>query len=338
MSLQRSNPPIQSTMGGPSHEVMALAAAYGSSTNAKFGVLDLGCGDGRNAFLLANLRTRVTAVDISTTFIEQLRSLAKRHNRPIDAIVSDVVHFQFEAGYDAVLALGILHFLKREDIDSLVKRIKTYTLPGGYNMYTVSTFASHDAVIEDFKSSGHQNVLKKGELLQYYADWEVVAHESYTKWDYHPSVGPHSHPIEKIVLRRPSKGRPLLLSRKIDLTKDDREERVAGSLRTQTLIGLTKDKIIALCGSPRQIVRYAARGAQFAFREFCENGYLLQLLFYGRYMIYLANDVVSGVSFFDSPFFELKPSATAEQRHRATTRVPTARSRIFFDPSDLEDT
>lgn len=310
----QSTKDIETSMGGPSHEVMALGNAYRILRRTNIRVLDLGCGDGRNAFLLAGLGVSVTAVDVSSSLIQGLRSLAQAHNRPIDAVVSDVATYEISIDYDAILAHGILHFLNRDQIHSLVHEAKKCTQPGGYNIYTISSFASDDEIIDDFKAAGHKNVLKKGELLRYYQDWEVVSYESYTKWDYHPGIGAHSHPIEKIVLRRPGReGKPLLYAREFELSMRRHDVNVGKLIKKSSPIGLSEEQVVALYGQPQRRVRYVAEGLQFSFRRLTESGYALELLFYGKYMIYLSNGIVSGVSLFDSCFFELIPSAMTEQ-------------------------
>src|SRR6266446_1721279 len=111
---------IESSMGGPSHEVMALGSAYLAAPQKRSGILDLGCGDGRNAFMLSGSGMLVTAVDISSASIRRLQNLATHYSRDIEISVSNVANFKFERTYESILAHGILHFLDSHDIESLV--------------------------------------------------------------------------------------------------------------------------------------------------------------------------------------------------------------------------
>ena len=65
--------PGVSTMGGPNHDIVELSRALPPRAR----VLDLGCGEGRNAFFLAGLGHDVTAIDISTAGIAKLAGLAE---------------------------------------------------------------------------------------------------------------------------------------------------------------------------------------------------------------------------------------------------------------------
>ena len=72
-----------STMGGPNHDIVELAAALPAGAR----VLDLGCGEGRNAFYLASRGCRVTAVDRSRSGIAKLRALSERTGIPVEGVV-----------------------------------------------------------------------------------------------------------------------------------------------------------------------------------------------------------------------------------------------------------
>jgi len=63
-----------STMGGPNHDIVELLAILPPRAR----VLDLGCGEGRNAFFFAGRGCVVTAVDISAKGIAKLADLADR--------------------------------------------------------------------------------------------------------------------------------------------------------------------------------------------------------------------------------------------------------------------
>src|SRR5262245_4061276 len=78
-----------STMGGPNHDIVELAAALPVGAR----VLDLGCGEGRNAFYLAGRGCAVTAVDRSAAGIDKLRALATDTTVPLEAFVADISEF-----------------------------------------------------------------------------------------------------------------------------------------------------------------------------------------------------------------------------------------------------
>lgn len=306
-------PSVVSIGGGPSHEVIALATAYAATKKRYFRVLDLGCGDGRNAFLLAGSNALVTAVDSSRESIEKLKALAQLYGRSIDAIADDVIGFNDPNWYDAVLGHGILHFLDNKDLGALLQRLKRKTRPGGYHIFAVSPFATAAEVIQDFKLVGHKNVLKKGALEKYYIDWEIVSHENYVKWDFHPGIGEHRHPIEKYIFRKPADAsKQLIIAKEIALIANDAEQRLAILCDGRTPIGLCRDDILIACGDPDRTIQYCTEGPQFGFKRFSQEPYFLDLLFYGRFMLYVSNEIVSGLSLFESAFCELRSALAAK--------------------------
>lgn len=315
MHLAARRKSIESPMGGPSHEVIAFANSFAHSRVDEVQVLDLGCGNGRNSFLLAGVGCAVTAVDVSAHAIAQLRDLARDYGLPIHTVVSDVQNFQFIGQYDLILAHGILHFLERSAVTSLIRRIRDATRPGGYNIFTVAPFEDIDHVITDLKAAGHKNSLAEREVLTHYLDWGIVSREYYHKWDWHPNVGIHDHPIEKTICRKPNgNSRRIISATEIPLANPGSRERIQELGDIANLIHQSRQRILKIAGKPDLVLPYRADGPQFSFKGFVQSGYLLELLVYGNRMIYVSNGRVSGVSaYFTNAFrFESVGAQTTE--------------------------
>ena len=67
-------------------------------------VLEIGCGEGKDAVFLAKNGYLVTAFDAAQTGIDKARSLAKRHGVQIDFFQADVLDYRlcFPAGYSTI--------------------------------------------------------------------------------------------------------------------------------------------------------------------------------------------------------------------------------------------
>jgi len=79
-------------------------------SSAKRGtLLDLGAGQGRDSIPLSKMNYDVTAVDISSVGIEQIKKLEPS----VNAVVSDLYSFDV-SGYDYILLDSIVHFYKRD--------------------------------------------------------------------------------------------------------------------------------------------------------------------------------------------------------------------------------
>lgn len=89
--------------------------------------LDLGCGAGRHAVILAERFAQVDAVDLSGSMVELAR---RRRSRPNIAYRrADLLDVEDESRYDFVLSAATLHHVP--DLNAALRRIKTLVAPGG---------------------------------------------------------------------------------------------------------------------------------------------------------------------------------------------------------------
>jgi SAM-dependent methyltransferase len=109
-----------------------LAAWFGEGLLAPGRVLELGCGNGRNATYLASLGCSVDAVDFSARAIEWARERAKQAGAQVDFRCCSIFDATFtEGAYDLVYDSGCFHHLpphRRKDYAELVHRALK---PGG---------------------------------------------------------------------------------------------------------------------------------------------------------------------------------------------------------------
>ena len=160
--------------------------------------LDLACGRGRHALFLAERGLSVTALDSSTEALAQLHSEATRRALAIETCQVDLeVTPQLPtACFDVVL---LFFYLQR----SLLPHLRDAVRPGGFAV--VRTFSSAGPF-----PGGPENpdfVLRPGELLEIFADWEILRHEEGLE----PSSKGGS--VAGIVARRPSPSQFFLSSR-----------------------------------------------------------------------------------------------------------------------------
>ncbi|MCD4707098.1 MAG: methyltransferase domain-containing protein [Candidatus Sabulitectum sp.] len=164
-------------------------------------VLDLGCGDGRNAIPLAEAGFHVTAVDISKAGIGKLQTLAEDRGLFIQTVVADIGIYRIQSEYDLIAAHGCLHLLERTQWKKLIREMQAHTSPVGYNAVTVFTDsvpASPD--MEDF----FVGMFREGELFSIYSHWNILLRKSYTFRDEHPGGIHHLHAANKLVAGKPA--------------------------------------------------------------------------------------------------------------------------------------
>lgn len=94
-------------------------------------VLEVGCGTGTTALILAGSVNQITATDISSKMIEIGRNKAKKQQvENVNFIRSTLIDTTLEKGsFDVVLAFNFIHLL--EDTSEAVRRISELLKPEG---------------------------------------------------------------------------------------------------------------------------------------------------------------------------------------------------------------
>jgi len=98
-------------------------------------ILDLGCGDGTLASVLAQAGACVVGIDSSPEFVSSARA------RGVDAHVMDAGRLAFAAEFDAVFSNAALHWMR--DADAVIAAVRRALKPGGR---FVAEFGGHGNV------------------------------------------------------------------------------------------------------------------------------------------------------------------------------------------------
>lgn len=87
-------------------------------------VLDVGCGQGRDALFIARRGHSVVGVDLSPNGIRDLNEAANKENLAIEGVVADISAFDPVGEFDVVLIDRTLHMLPEKDrLDGLARLI-----------------------------------------------------------------------------------------------------------------------------------------------------------------------------------------------------------------------
>jgi tellurite methyltransferase len=108
--------------------------------------------------------------------------------------------YELDREYDLIISHGCLHLIERENWTKVLQRFKTHTRSGGYNV--VAVFTNRIAPPPDLEAFCF-GLFREGELFDHYRDWNITLQKGYTIQDEHPCGIRHTHPIDKIVARRP---------------------------------------------------------------------------------------------------------------------------------------
>ncbi len=84
-------------------EVHFLIKQFGNSFPKK--VLDVGCGTGRHAIILAEQGYDVTGIDLSEDLVRQAREKAKQMGLSVNFVIQDAVTLPYQAEFDAAILM-----------------------------------------------------------------------------------------------------------------------------------------------------------------------------------------------------------------------------------------
>jgi rhodanese-related sulfurtransferase len=151
-----------SAVSGPSPWLVANTSLVppGSRT------LDVACGRGRHALLLAGAGYMVRAIDRDTTHMKRLGDLARRLRLPLDAEVVDLENGDVDLGDGEWGLVLVFRYLHRPLFPALVRALR----PGGVLLY--ETYTKHPGARR--KPSNPAFLLEPGELPGLVAPLEVV--------------------------------------------------------------------------------------------------------------------------------------------------------------------
>lgn len=139
-------------------------------------VLDIGCGEGRNAIPLARAGFQVEGWDKSSAELKILTQHAEAENLPIKTISCDMRDFR--VGYDrwnAVLTIFCLHFLQPKEATERLTYIRANLIPGGYHALVAFT---GDGPLAKLRNDRFYPSIR--ELMKPYESWEKILCENGT--------------------------------------------------------------------------------------------------------------------------------------------------------------
>lgn len=137
----------------------------GSSTNCD--ILDVGCGQGRDALFIARLGHQVTAIDQSPSGIRDLAADAAAEGLAINVIAADIREYSWGGEFDVIVVDRTLHMLTLKEATKVLRSLLKATRKRSHILIAdersdIPTFSS---VFDDSRWNWSTTLAHKGFLF-----------------------------------------------------------------------------------------------------------------------------------------------------------------------------
>lgn len=134
-------------------------------------VLDIGCGEGKDAVYMAQQGCSVTAFDVTESGIRKAKQLASNRLVEIDAFVADINDFEIDKQFDIIYSTGTIQYLFDDNIASFFEKINCLTKKGGIVYFNVFVDKPFLELPPDWDKE--EKMWKTGDLFRYFVDWKI---------------------------------------------------------------------------------------------------------------------------------------------------------------------
>ena len=162
-------------------------------------VLDIGCGEGKDAVYMAQKSYDVTAFDLTENGIRRTVSLAEKRNVNIRAYVDDINTFSTDEQFDVIYSTGTVQYLFEENKKGFFEKLDKITKKNGIVYINVFVEKPFLELPPDWDME--EKMWKSGELFTYFADWKVERIDEVIFEDNSGGI-PHYHCMDIIICRK----------------------------------------------------------------------------------------------------------------------------------------
>ena len=166
-------------------------------------VLDIGCGEGKDAVFMAEKGYDVTAFDLTENGIRKTIALAHKRGVKVNAYVDDINTFETDEKFDIIFSTGTVQYIFDENKESFFKKLEKITKPNGIVFINVFVEKSFLELPPDWDKE--EKMWKSGELFTYFSDWKFEKIDEVIFEDNSGGI-PHYHCMDTIICRKSVNG------------------------------------------------------------------------------------------------------------------------------------
>jgi len=159
-------------------------------------LLDIGCGEGRDAVFFARCGYEVTAFDITQAGLEKTRRLAEQARVHVRTFRANLWDYRLSENFDILFSNGVLHYIQPGLRCEIMENYRSHVNDNGIVMLQV--FVAKPFIAPPPEIEEHAYLWKSGQLLGYFHDWRI-AHCSENIFDCASSGVPHRHADNRVL-------------------------------------------------------------------------------------------------------------------------------------------
>ena len=175
-------------------ELIALCPPSGDKK-----VLDIGCGEGKDAVYMAAKGYAVTAFDLTENGIRKTLLLARDRGVDIKAYVDDINTFETDDQFDIIYSSGTIQYLFEENKNPFFDKLGRITKKNGIVFFNVFVDKPFLELQPDWDKE--EKMWKPGELFSYLPAWKFHRIDE-TIFEDDSNGIPHYHCMDTIICEK----------------------------------------------------------------------------------------------------------------------------------------
>lgn len=162
-------------------------------------VLDIGCGEGKDAVFMASKGYDVYAFDLTENGIRKTKLLAEEKDVDVKAYVDDINTFVTDEQFDIIYSSGTIQYLFEENKAAFFEKIGNITKKNGFVFFNVFVEKPFLELPPDWDIE--EKMWKSGELFSYFPDWKFHRIDE-TIFEDNSNGIPHYHCMDTIICEK----------------------------------------------------------------------------------------------------------------------------------------
>jgi len=163
-------------------------------------LLDIGCGEGKDAVFFARCGYDVSAFDISEAGLEKTKRLADQAHIQVKTFRANLLDYRLEEKYDILYSSGTLHYIPTELREEIFGNYKSHVNENG--LAALHLFVKKPFVAIPSEKKSHSYPWKSGEIFTHFHDWYIEYCTEYV-FDCNSGGIPHQHAANRLFARKP---------------------------------------------------------------------------------------------------------------------------------------